>query len=73
MKGAGKKPGNTQKEKLESLRLEVDDLKAKTEQLHEMVRLHVETPDSHISKSIIYWSFGTVLALVIVLWLLPLR
>ena len=73
MEGADKKSGNTQKEKLESLRLEVDDVKAKPEQLHEMVRLHVETPDSHISKSIIYWSFGTVLALVIVLWLLPLR
>ena len=37
MEGADKKSGNTQKEKLESLRLEVDDLKAKTEQLHEMV------------------------------------
>ena len=73
MEGDVKKLRQSQKENLESLRLELNELQAKVDHLYGKLDSHTEKPDGHISKSIIYWSFGSVAALVIVLWLLPLK
>ncbi len=73
MEGDVKKPRQTQKENLESIRLELNELQSKVDRLYGKLDSHTEKPDGHLSKSIIYWAFGSVVAFVFVLWLLPLR